>query len=367
MTSSQVLAPPDRHVAAPTSRARVVVLGLAAVTAWSLLRTGPGFVPGVREQASGLTDWPHIAVTDATSYMLRLPLGPVVYKYLPHTVEVFILLHAAALFVSGCLLLVWLLRRYGSQTGTVATAVLLLSPLTSVLVEWVGIYDAFSMLTWVLLLMVLARHRAWQVAAGFLAGVQNFEQVAVGLVLLALLPEVSRGVRWRPWTPGLLAGALAGRVLLETYLRSEGVPGGSRLSFILGDLGHFLDMTTGFLLNVPLVLAASLGGLWAFALPALRRTWADPPGTFRVRLAAVVVLLLGVGAVGADHTRVMVMSAVPLLVAGAVLVGEQQATFGAFWRRTETWLLLLFPPVVFFGDIVLPLGVRYDPALWFAY
>lgn len=353
---------PRRAPGRRTSRARVVVLGTAAVVAWVLLRTGPDLVPGVVSQEEVARAWPHSDVTWRTAYVLRAPLGQVAYRALPvQGLDVFVLLHVAALATAAGLLLAWLLRRYGSQAGAVAATVLLLAPLTAVLLEWLGIYDAFSVLAWVLLVVTLPRSRGAQVAAAVVAGVQNFEQVAVGLVLLALLPELSRRAGWRPWVPGLLAGAVAGRAALEAYLRSVGAPSGSRLTFLVHDPALFVEVLHSSLVSAPLLVMSSLGGLWALAVPVLLAGWPGWSRSLRLRVLAAAALLLAVGVLTADHTRVMALTAVPVVVAAAVAVGRSHETYGGFWRTPQAWLLVLVPPVISFGDAVLPLGLLTGP------
>lgn len=340
------------------SSGRVVALGLAAVVTWVLLRTGPGLVPGVDSHEEVARAWPHSDVTPRTAYVLRAPLGQLVYRALPEQgLDVFVALHVVALLTSAGLLLAWLLRRHGRQAGAVAATVLLLAPLTAVLLEWVGVYDAFSLLAWVLVVMSLPGPRAAQVLAAALAGLQNLEQVLVGLVVLALLPELSRRAAWRPWLPGLLGGAVAGRVGLEAYLASVEAPSGSRLTFLLHDQALLVEVLHSSLVSAPLLVMSVLGGLWVLAVPVVLRDWPRWSPGLRARLVLTLLLLLAVGTVTADHTRVMALSSVPAVVAGAVAVGTSLPTYGAFWRRPDPWLMLLFPPVVAFGDAVLPLGL----------
>lgn len=347
-----------RYVVRDSTPGRVVVLVLAVLAVWALVRTGPGTVPGIESHEAGARSWPTTDVSAETAYMLRVPLGQLVYQALPvESLRLFLALHVATLLGSGAVLVAWMVRRYGAQSAGIATAVLILSPLTAVLLEWLGIYDAFSMLTWVLLVLALPGHRVLQVAAAVLAGAQNFEQVVVGLVLMALLPELHRLVGWRPWFLGLLVGAVVGRLALEAYLRAAGAESGSRVSYVIDNSDLVLEAARSFLVNLPLGVASVLAGLWAFAVPALQLMLGRPTRLVRLRLVLVAALLLAVALLGIDHTRVMVLSLVPLLVAGALAIAQQFPTFGSFWRRPEAWLLVLVPPVVLFRDEVLPLGL----------
>jgi len=172
---------------------------VVAVGIWVLWRTGPGKVSFLDLFESTARHWPSAPLAADGQYILRQPLGQILYRLLPvHGVTVFLGLHALCLLGSGLLLATWLCRRLGHRSGLVAGMVVALAPISAVLLVSVGMYDAFSVLVWVGVLMSLDRRVGWQLAAGVLAGVQDFEQMAVGLVLIVLLPGLARAAGYAP-------------------------------------------------------------------------------------------------------------------------------------------------------------------------
>lgn len=339
-------------------RLREVVAALSLVSLWVLWRTGPGKVPYVELFEKYARDWPTTALPPRDAYVLRNALGPMLYQLFPTPgTGRFLQLHLAALLLTGLLLAGWLLHVLGPRRAPVAMAVVLLSPLTALLLLWIGDYDAFSAFVWVVLLLSL-RHRPWvQVLAGVLAGVQNLEQVAVGIVLLALVPELPRLVGARVRAVHLLAGAVLGRVLVEAYLRHEGAVRGSRFTF-LSDPALLHNVTKTFLVMAPIVLWSALGGLWPFALSTVQRGWPGWSRSLQVRLAAVLVLTLGFSFLAADHSRVIAMVTFPLVVLGAMAIALQVGDLRGLVRRPEAWLLLLVPPVMVQDDNLLKIGIK---------
>jgi len=137
-----------------------------------------------------------VAVPADSQYILREPLGQLLYRLLPvHGTTIFLGLHALCLLGSGLVLVGWLCRRLGRRSGLLAAMIVALAPVSAVLLLWIGMYDAFAILAWVVVLVTLGRRPGWQLAAGVLAGFQDFEQMAVGLLMVALLPGLapSRG------------------------------------------------------------------------------------------------------------------------------------------------------------------------------
>jgi len=106
-------------------------------------------------------------------------------------------------------------------------------------------YDAFAILAWVVVLVTLGRRPGWQLAAGVLAGFQDFEQMTVGLLMVALLPGLARAAGLRPRVAYLLGGTVAGKFALEVYLHAVGAGPGSRLSYLARGCPPAPDMAAG--------------------------------------------------------------------------------------------------------------------------
>jgi hypothetical protein len=339
-----------------------VALGFLAVCVWVLWRTGPGKIPNVEIFETIARGWPTIPMGPTTAYVLRVPLGQIAYHLLPREgTGTFLALHLACLVGTGALLLAWMCSRLGARAGLVAGGIVTLAPVTAVLLLWIGMYDAFSVLTWVVLLVTLSRRGHWQFAAAALAGFQDFEQVVVGLFMLLLVPRLSRQVGLRPRGAWLLPGVVVGKVVLELYLKHVGATPGSRLSFLsdLGVLEHLVGTTAS---NGPLVLWSALGGLWGFALTALVQLWSRWSVREKVQLALAFGGWLFSSAITADHSRVLAITAFPLIVLGAMAIADRWRDLGELARLPQTWLMVLAPPLIVFDSITLPMGVKLH--LW---
>lgn len=339
-----------------------VLTAFVGVCVWVLWRTGPSKVPLVESFELIARGWPTIPSSPDTAYVLRVPLGQIIYGVLPQQgTGTFLALHLACLLGTGLLLLVWLCRRLGARTGLVAGGIVVLSPITAVLLLWIGMYDAFSVLTWVLLLMTLNRRGPWQFAAAFLAGVQNFEQVLVGLLMLLLVPRLPARMGFRPQALWLLAGAVAGRIALELYLASVGAAPGGRATF-LSDWDTFSHVLGTTAANGPLIVWSALAGLWGFAIAALVATWAGWSRREKLQLVLAVGGWFLACAITADHTRVLALTSFPLVVIGAMAIADAHRDLRALLRLPQTWVLLLAMPLVVFDYVTLPMGIK--PDLW---
>lgn len=345
---------------------RVVAAVLAAVLVVVVWKTGPGKVPNVENFELIARTWPTPDPPQG-GYVLRSALGQLLYAASPlQSTMYFLLLHMAATAAAGLLLAVWLVRHCGFHRGTTAVVLMLLSPVTSVLLLWIGMYDAFSTLVWVLLLPTLAvRGRArlpLQAGAGLLCGLQNFEQALVGLVVLALLPELPRAARLRLVLPALVGGLFAGKLVLEQYLGAVGAPSGSRLQFLLDDPTMLRNAFITFALTAPLVVFSMLGGLWAYLLPELAARWPVTSVSLRIRLALAAGGWLGAGVLGLDHSRVLAMIAFPAVVMLTILLADRFRDVVTLVRSPVTWFVLLVPPVVVFDRVTLGIGLK--SGLW---
>jgi hypothetical protein len=126
---------PTRPVLEHRARAQLGVLGLcAAVCLWVVWRTGPGKVRALDLAEATARGWPTVAVPTDSQYILRQPLGQLLYRLLPvHGTTIFLGLHALCLLASGVLLVGWLCRRLGGTSGLLAAMIVALAPVTAVL------------------------------------------------------------------------------------------------------------------------------------------------------------------------------------------------------------------------------------------
>ncbi len=366
--------PRGREVAGPTPPVKVPehrasaqlgilgVLGLCVtVCLWVVWRTGPNKFRALDLFEATARGWPTVTVPADGQYILRAPLGPILYRLVPvHGPSIFLGLHAVCLLASGALLAAWLCRRLGRTSGLVAAMIVALAPVTAVLLLFIGLYDAFSILAWVVVLVSLGRRPSWQLAAGVLAGIQDFEQIGVGLLLVALLPGLARAAGLRPRVGALLGGAVAGKFALEIYLHAVGAGSGSRLTY-LARWDVFSGLLGSAAADAPLLLWSALAGLWGFALKALHDSW----GSWRCQQRAGLILAAGLwfatGALSWEHTRVLALTSFPLVVMGAMAIAQRWPDLRELARLPQTWLLVL-PPVVLVDFTTVQMGIK--PGTW---
>jgi len=344
-------------------RATFIALGVfATVCGWVLWRTGPAPVGRLNFFEHSAATWPHTVLAPESQYVLRVPWGQLAYRLLPaHSITIYLALQLGCLALSGVLLGAWLCRRLGMRPGLIAATVIALAPVSAVLLLTIGLYDAFSILTWILLLIALGRNGHWQLGAGLIAGIGDFEQIGVGVVMVLLIPALPRAAGLRPRGRALIGGLVLGRVALEAYLHGVGVGSGSRLSYVAHwhVLSYLLGSTLG---NGPLIAWSALAGLWGFALTALLRSWGAWPTGVRRNLVIAVLIWAGACALSADHSRVLALTSFPLVVMGAMVIALRYPDWRILARMPETWMLVLAPPVVVGGWDTITMGVK--PGIW---
>lgn len=327
---------------------------------WVVWRTGPGKIPNVEIFTIIADGWPTIPMGPETSYVLRVPLGQLAYKALPWPgTQTFLLVHFAALSAAAVILMAWFTTRLRDRRALVAGFVLLCAPITAVLLLWIGMYDAFSILAWCLVLFSLSRAAGWQLAAGIIAGVQNFEQVLVGIVLMLLLRPLveAAGLKARVWW--LLGGLATGKVGLEIYFKMVGATPGGRQTFLNAEV--LRSLLTSDLELGPIIVWSGLAGLWGFALTGLLTQWPKWNCSTRAQIIAAPLIWFAVMAITADHTRVLAMTSFPLVAIAALVIAER-FPLTILWRMPQWWMLMLAPPAVVFGDTILPMGIKLG--LW---
>jgi len=348
-----------------TSRRRTALVAFgvfAAVGAWVLWRTGPAPVGRLDFFEHSAATWPHTVLAPESQYVLRVPWGQLAYRLLPaHSITTYLALQLGCLALSGVLLGAWLCRRLGMRPGLIAATVIALAPVSAVLLLTIGLYDAFSILTWILLLIALGKSGHWQLGAGLIAGIGDFEQITVGVVMVLLIPVLPRAAGLRPRGRALIAGLVLGRITLEAYLHGVGVGSGSRLSYVAHwhVLSYLLGSTLG---NGPLIAWSALAGLWGFALTALLRSWGAWPTRARRNLVIAVLIWAGACALSADHTRVLALTSFPLVVMGAMVIAQRYPHWRILARMPQTWMLVLAPPMVIGGWDTITMGIK--PGIW---
>lgn len=330
---------------------------VVAIACWVLWRTGPAIMPNLELFEPVAADWPLSSVEPAFGYSLRVPLGPMAYQLVPQPgPKAYVILHAVCLLTAAALLTGWLARRLGLRRALIAYCVLALAPITAVLLNWIGMYDAFSILAFVVLMMSLDRGPRVQFAAAALVGFQNFEQSLVALVIVLLVPTLARSVGMTPRAVPLLAGILAGKAVLETFLSAVGAVSGSRLLFLATD-DKAREILTGVASVAPIILWSALGGLWLYAVPAVQAALRQWSRAQLAMAAAAAFIWFGSGIISEDQTRVLAMTSFPAVVLAAIHIALRYRDLPEFVRTPQAWGLILAPPLVLWHAAPLPMGV----------
>ncbi|KAA0018917.1 hypothetical protein [Antrihabitans cavernicola] len=330
---------------------------VVAIAGWVLWRTGPAVVPHLQVFVGVADMWPRSTVEPIFAYLLRVPLGPLVYQLLPYSGQrTYLVLHLVCLVAAGALLALWLVRRLGLRRALIACCVLAMAPITAVQLNWIGIYDAFSILAFVALLMVLSRGPLLQFAVAVLVGFQNFEQSLFAVAILLLVPAFVRDLGVKPRAVPLLAGLVVGKVALETYLGSVGAQSGSRLMFLATD-GKARELLTDSVSVGPIIAWSALGGLWLYAIPAVRTAFHEWSRGRLVVAGFVAVVWFCSGVMSEDETRVLAMTSFPAVVFAAMHIANRHRDLTEFVRSPLAWGLILAPPLVFWQGVPLPMGI----------
>jgi hypothetical protein len=327
---------------------------LVAALLWAWWRTGLGLLPNIDKHEFIAQSWPTPQIADRDGYILRSPIGLVLYQLSPFRgVLVFAALHAAALLGAYAAFAGWFLRHLGWHRGLIATTLLVLSPLTAVVMRWVGSYDAFYLLAWAAVLWTLRARWPAQLAAGLVLGVQNAEQGIVGLLLFWLLRGfVTRGEPYaRPIAA--LAGAVLGKLLLEGYLHSAGAVSGSRATW-LANWALLEPTLSSALMMLPVIAWSGLCGLWFFVPQLPRVTWTRP---VVLRLLAAAGLWLGTAIQAADHSRLLSLTLLPVVLLGIrEVVATRFSSLESLWRSYAWWVLVIAPPTIVWVETIIPHG-----------
>lgn len=338
------------------TRSVVALIVTGVVAGWVLWRTGYGTMPALDAFESIARQWPHSSVSPAFGYTLRSPVGYLAYRLVPvQTPYTYAVMHLLCLAAVGVGLTFWLVGRLGVARSTTAVMVLVCAPITAVALLWVGIYDAFSLVGWVAVLMTLRSRPAVQYLAAAFVGVQNFEQGAVGILVVLLLPRLVRATGSVPRPLALFGGLLTGKVLLEGYLSSVGAVSGSRLSYLF--VGNKLrDVLTASFDAAPMLVWSAFGGLWVLAAIGAGSLAREGNRREHVMAAAAVVLWFGSAFVTEDHTRVLALTSFPALVLASIVVAHRHRDVLDFLRTPAAVILLVAPPLVLWGGMTLSTG-----------
>lgn len=289
---------------------------LAVTAAIRAATTGIWVVPSVEQWLAFARDpYGPVTLNENFHYITGSPLGPLLAHLLgADTKASFGLVHLALLALAAAGLIALGRRAVGDRLTNVLLVALFASPLSAVLLTWLGQPDpvTFGGMSAVALASALPRpSRLAVTAAG--AGLVGLAAPEQGLVALAVLGALA----WWGNRPGdrevlvVAAAVLAlGRLGVEAFLAASEAPHQSRLAYVQRNgLGYFLR---SLFENWAAVLFSVFGAGWILAVAAwarMRRTWSSP---WPVRLALFLVFVAV--ATTYDQTRVATLVSWPAFV-----------------------------------------------------
>ena len=290
---------------------------LAATAAIRALTTGIWVVPSVEQWLVFARDpYGAIELNENFRYITGSPLGPLLAHLTgAETKFTYGLLHFVLLALAAATLVVLGRRTVGDRCTNVLLVALFASPLSAVLLTWLGQPDGvmFGGMTAVALASGFDRRLPRLAVAVSGAGVVGLAAPEQGLVAVAVLGALA----WWGNRPGdrevlvAAAGALVlGRFGIEAFLAASDAPHVSRLEYVRSNgIGYFLR---SFLENWAAVVFSLFGAGWLLALSAhsrMRRSWGSP---WPVRLALLLVFVAV--ATTYDQTRVATLVSWPAYV-----------------------------------------------------
>lgn len=337
----------------------VVSFGIALAAGWAILRAGVSIPPTFSDMYKAAMIWPERLDENFRAYFTDSPLGTVIFRALPwQTSHTFIWLMIASAAISICGLALWMAALAPQYQKSRAARLAILAPLPAVLLTWLGGYDGFTAIAWLLCLFAWAFGRPWiLVLAGLLLGFQHFEHSVLGVAALCLTWSAIRGdlpARVNRFNPlWVLPGLFAGKGILVIWLLVNDSSTSGRGAW----LSEFLREWTVTAISVgPTLLWASFAGSWAIVVGLIVQN----------RSRRALVLLSGALAIGflatflsGDRPRVLTLVLAPslALVTLAFLAREERAEKGSRNLALVEAIVWLAPPVFLWGKAVIGTNV----------
>ena len=256
------------------------------------------------------------AIDPAAQFITASPLGPLV----AHTVGAhdrfpYALVHLALLVLSVTSFVTLGRRVIGDRLTTAMVVVLFASPLSNVVLTWLGQPDA-AMLGGLSVLGLASgigmqfRRIAAALGAGAVMGFASFEQGLIALVVLAIASWAADGPGDREVVLAAMAGLLIGRGGVAAFLAASDAPNVTRSEWARS-LGYGVFLRT-FLYNLPAVVFSMFGAGWLLVGHGVARLRAAvPPSRYVV---PALIISLAVGAIALDQTRVVSMVVWPTAI-----------------------------------------------------
>ncbi|MCF8526181.1 MAG: hypothetical protein K9G24_01725 [Candidatus Nanopelagicales bacterium] len=346
----------DRSGLPAARRGWLVGAGILAAAGWMVFRAGVTVTPSLADIVASATVWPERLDGEFRGFYADSPLGLLLFRALGLQTNGGMLVAATAITAVVIIGYAgWAAMAASTGDRARATRLALLAPLPAVLLAWLGSYDAFTMLAWLICLYLWwTGSRLALVSGGILLGFQHFEHTLLGGVVLVLVWAATRDRipdRLAALTPGwLIVGMLVGKGLLLTVLVASGSTASGRTEWLAP---YLRDWTVTGINVLPMLIWSLFAGSWAVVIAF----WASAPQrrTRYLMLAAAAVALTAT-ALSGDRPRVFVIvcgSAMLLLIV-AYLNAPKHSDRELRLVEAVVWLA---PPIALWGKEVVGANV----------
>jgi len=336
-----------------TTRAAVVSFLVALVALlWSAYRSGIGIYPALTWQWTAIELWPRRSSEAFQGYISDSPTGPILAKLLGLSSQnQYVFVHLLASLFVILLLAAWAFKQFeNSHEKWMAVRLSFLAPISAVLFTWIGTYDVFTVLGWVIALYAYtSRKRLLILASGIFLGFQHFEHSLFALAILtittlALGDRIPRTLPPKPlwWMVG---GLLIGKTILGAIFIIFGQGVTARSEWVTTFL---VDWTkTGVNLG-PQLLWSLFAGFWVLVLAVFLGLRAHLP---RYLLSAAFALGLVATFLSGDRPRVFIIVMFPALMIALVayIANSRDSPRERKLVEISIWIA---PPIFFWGSSV---------------
>jgi len=332
---------------------------IALAACWAFLRSGTGVMPDLQTFTAWALSWPATATEPLQEVYFSSPLGHVTAQVLQATTESrFLWLHTLTAIAAIAGLACWSYLSAGGDGRNQAARLVILTPITAILLAWLGYYDAFTVVCWVLALF--AWRTGWRplmIAAGVLLGFQHFEQAALGALAWLLAWAALRTTdafsshRSPAW---VLLGVPLGKLALIAVLTMSGTGSDQGRLGWLTDTAMLRTTVSTAVNNGPLLLWSMFAGFWVIViyaflgLPGRRERWC---------LIAAVGLPLFMTLVTFDRPRVFALTTIPIVAMLSVVFAQEMRKQGDGRLRLPLEAIVwLGTPLIFWGQTLFNFG-----------
>lgn len=275
--------------------------------AMSALKNGIWHTPNLVVFLEIVRHFPEPPPPGPGAYLLSSPLGAAVASALHlDGALAFVLLHLGVVLVSSFGVVLLVRRRFGDLAARVTLVALFCSPLSNLLLTWLGQPDAFTFAS--ASALVVLRSPLLLLAAAAVLGVNHFEQ-GVFIVLAAAALRVKEERRNAVAVAGaMVLGLVAGRLALLAYHHRYAITSGG----VRWDVATTLGLSfffAGFAKNFPAWLFSIFNALWVFLTAVYLRHRRELLVPLGVLVAFVLPAL-----VSFDQTRVYALVTWPVVL-----------------------------------------------------